>query len=145
MKVVRALVTLIVASVAVGGVALYVVLNHSTVERQLICKGKWKGDPPKEETAYVRLTEYRPWVLLWSSSHGNLTAQTHAHPYSAYISDIRKINHGTLAIYSFRDFPRSDDHPGPIRGGYRAASQEILIEFAPALVFVGSCEPDARY
>jgi hypothetical protein len=127
-----------------GGVALYVVFNHSEVRQELACKGHWKDAPQENDTAYVQLNEYRPWVRLWSNSHGNMLAQTDKRAMTEYLSDIRRVLDGRLAVYSFYDRSVSSDTVGKFRGGYRAANNEITIEFLATSIFIGTCEPDNR-
>jgi hypothetical protein len=143
-KLLRVVVALIIFCVAVSGGALYVVVYHSTFRDQLKCNGHWRNDPFAPEVVYVRLTHYRSWVRLWSSSNGNVTAQASRIPISVYISETRKTEGGVFAHYSFYDLPNEEGSLGPYRGGYRAATREIVIEFGSGLVFAGACEVDAR-
>lgn len=118
---------------------LYIVVNHSEIRQELICKGHWKEEPSASETAYVQLNEYRWWVRLWADSNGNAKVQTDRRAMSEYIPHIIKIHDGRLALYSFHDYDFSANKVGKFRGGYRAANGEITIEFLPEAVFIGTC------
>jgi hypothetical protein len=144
-KFLKAILKLVIVLLAVGGAGLYVVVNHSEARQEFVCKGHWKDAPQEDETAYVELNEYRPWVWLWSNTRGNMRVQTDKRAMTEFISDVRRIFDGRLAIYSFHDYDFSSNELGRFRGGYRAANGEITIEFLPTSIFIGTCEPDIRH
>lgn len=59
-----------------------------------------------------------------------------------YISDVRRVFDGRLAMYSFHDYDFGNDQLGRFRGGYRAANKEITIEFHATSIFIGTCKPE---
>lgn len=71
-KFLKAVLKLVIFLAVLGGAGLYVVVNHSEARQELVCNGHWKDAPHENETAYVELNEYRPWVRLWSNAHGNM-------------------------------------------------------------------------
>ena len=103
-KFLKALLKLVIVLAAVAGAGLYVVVNHSEARQELVCKGHWKDEPQENETAYVELNEYRPWVRLWSNTRGNMQAQTDKRAMTEYFSDVRRVYDGRLAMYSFHDY-----------------------------------------
>lgn len=119
---------------------LYVVFEHSEARQELVCKGYWKDSPSESETAYVQLNEYRWWVRLWSNNQGNLLVQTDTRPLTDFISDLRRTFDGRLAFYQFYDYDFGSGKLGKFRGGYRAANNEITIEFLPEAIFIGTCD-----
>lgn len=144
-KFLKALLKLVIVLAAVAGAGFYVVVNHSEVRQELVCNGHWKDEPQANETAYVELNEYRPWVRLWSNARGNMKAQTDKRAMTECFSGVTRVFDGRLAMYSFHDYDFSNDNNlGRFRGGYRAANKEIIIEFHPTSVFIGTCERDIR-
>lgn len=123
-------------------VGLYVLVNHSAVQRDLTCSGHWRDEPEKKETAYVQLNEYRWWVKLWAASNsaGDAKVQTDKRALSEYISHVTRIHDGRLALYMFNDYDYTRREVGKFRGGYRAANKEITVEFMPTAVFIGICD-----
>jgi len=50
-----------------------IVFKFSAVETSLECKGKVSAENKTEEaTIYIKLSEYRPWVGLWSDADDDL-------------------------------------------------------------------------
>ena len=130
-RILKRLLTALVGLAVIAAVGLYIVGNYSELRQELVCAGHWKDAPTENETTYVQLNEYRWWVRLWSNTHGNATVQTDKHGLSTYLSDVRRVHDGRLAMYSFHDRDFSKDQLGKFRGGYRAANKEIVIEFLP--------------
>ncbi len=128
----------------VAGVALYVIVNHSEARQELVCRGHWKHAPQQSETAYVRLNEYRRWLIPWASTHGNALVQADKLAFTVYFSEVRRVFDGRMAMYSFHDFNFAADALGRFRGGYRAATNEITVEFTESAVFIGTCVQDRR-
>jgi hypothetical protein len=147
-KSLKAVLKLVIFLAIAEGAGLYVVVNYSEARQELVCKGHWKDAPQENETAYVEVNEYRPWVRLWSNTRGNMRAQTDKRAMTEYFSDVRRVFDGRLAMYSFHDYDFSNDKLGRFRGGYRAANNEITIEFHPtsnfSSIFIGTCELDIR-
>jgi hypothetical protein len=143
---------LVAALAVLVGAGFYVLAYHSTVAQELVCKGHWKDQPSEPETAYVDLTEYRWWLNLFNEitsnspgPEGHAKVQTDKKLTTEYFSDVRRVGDGRLAIYTFRNFDFTTRTTGTMRGGYRAANREIVINLGewPG-TFVGTCEPDAR-
>jgi hypothetical protein len=121
------------AVVVVCAGLLYIVINHSTITRELTCVGSLtNGSDRLPDTAHVQLIEYRWWVHLWSDSDGNAKAQLEDFSSSIYISNIKKIGDGSLALYQFKD-----DDGNNLVGGYREANGEITFRLASGLTFTG--------
>lgn len=122
------------------GIGLYVVVFHSAVRQELVCKGHWKSNPSDPETAFVQIEEYRPWVGLWSSSGGNVKVATDKFALQQYIPALRRNMDGLLTLYSFYEYDHSKGMLGTMVGGYRVANGEITFKFSPDLTFIGNCQ-----
>jgi hypothetical protein len=131
---------IIAVAVLLVGVCFYVLVNYSAVTQELTCKGYWKElgqNKEVAEVAHVQLTEYRWWVRWLGETDGNVKVQTEKYASAHYIPFVRKINEGSLALYTFWE-----SKSGDFQGGYRAANAEITLKFSDNLVFVGtSCRP----
>lgn len=134
----------ICALLLVAAAGFYVVVNHSLIRQDFVCNGHWKDAPSESETAYVQLYEYRWWVHLYSNSRGYVKMQTDKRALSDYIPEVIRIHDGRLALYSFHEYDFKADKVGKFRGGYRAANNEITIEFLPDAVFIGKCDGGVR-
>jgi len=93
------------------------------VTQELTCKGLWKDQSQvKDETAHLQLTTHRWWVGLWSKHDGSARIQFDNVPAQYHISDIEKINEGSLALYTFNRWAS-----GFPRGGYQVANSKLIL------------------
>lgn len=115
----------------------YVLVNHSTTVLALTCSGVWEKGPTQivgnPETAYAVIEEYRPWIV-WTESDGNFRAETKDFAVAQYAPFVSKIGTHPLINYMI-----SKDQDGPMMGGYRSGSRELVFEFSPNMLFVGKC------
>ena len=126
--------TIILSLIVLAGGVLYVLANHSVKETDLTCEGAW-GEGGSPETAYVVLTEYRPWII-WTDSDGELQVQTDKLAVFLFAPYVSKIGDNTLAVYRLKE----SEH-GDIIGEYRVANSELVLWFADDLTFKGRCHP----
>jgi hypothetical protein len=126
----RRLLKVLLSLTLLGVIGLYVIVNHSELRQELVCKGYWKAAPNQIETAYVQLNEYRWWVRLWSNNRGNANVQTDKRPMSEYFSDVRRVHEGRLAMYSFHDY---DSHPRPFSLRFNLAHRDDDPDYAVLL------------
>lgn len=143
-KVLKHVLKVLAGIVVIAAAALYVVVNHSAARQELVCKGHWKDAPEASDTAYVQLNEYRPWIRLWSGPHGDVKVQTDKRAEVGYFEDVRRTGEGRLALYSFWDYDFQSNKLTKFRGGYRAANNEITMEFWQGAIFIGTCELNSR-
>ena len=60
-------------AIAIVGVLLYVVVNHSVAEeKNVVCDGSFysEGKPPPKQDIYFKYQKYRWWVRLWGDGDG---------------------------------------------------------------------------
>ena len=60
-------------AIAIVGVLLYVVVNHSVAEeKNVVCNGSFysEGKPLPKQDIYFKFQKYRWWVHLWGDSDG---------------------------------------------------------------------------
>jgi hypothetical protein len=112
-----------------------VVIFFSEAEGYLVCKGETKvdGQSSGSDSAFISMKEYRWWVGLWSEKSGNATVQFDQTSLQLYFDDVLKIGDGPLTQYAFINGRNK------FSGGFRSANNEIVIEIAEGIVFVGRC------
>jgi len=137
----RFLVTFLKATAA--GVAaliaiVYILANHSSVQMELTCTGKWVqgGDSisGRAEAVYAVIELYRPWII-WANSDGNLRAESRDIPMVIYVTRVVTIGSPPLTLFSF-----SNHDDTSMVGGYRSGPREMTLEFSKGTVFSGNCE-----
>ena len=108
-------------------IALVVVFKFSAVETSFECKGKITNENKSEEAAiYIKLSEYRPWVGLWSISDGNLKFEMPSQ-YFGYYTPI-KVSGEQIQIYDDQKFA----------GNFSKLSKVLALK-VPSGFFDGSC------
>src|SRR3990167_10017820 len=86
-------------AIVVVMVALFlIVANFSAAESRLRCVGEISSDGSTEAaTVFIRLSEYRWWVGLWSDSDGSLNLEIPNTLFESYVH-LTKLNN-QLVIY----------------------------------------------
>ena len=108
-------------------IALVVIFKFSAVETSFECKGKVSADNKSEESAiYIKLSEYRPWVGLWSDADGDLKFEIPSQ-YLGYYTPIKEVG-DQLQIYDGQK----------IAGNFSKLSKVLALK-VPTGFFDGSC------
>lgn len=105
-----------------------IVVNFSATESNFKCTGQisLNGDT-QSKTVYIKLTQYRSWVGLWSDSKGNVRLEI---PNEAviYYSRINKTG-DMFQIY----------RSGELAGNFSKISKSLMIQADDFGIFDGSC------
>jgi len=108
-------------------ITLVAVLNFSAVETAFECKGKISADNTSEEsTIYIKLSEYRPWVGLWSDADGDLKFEIPS-KYLGFYTPIQEVG-DQLQIYDGQK----------IAGNFSKLSKVLALK-VPSGFFDGNC------
>ena len=110
---------------------LFVVANFSATETRLKCQGtllSW-GDEG-ESTIFVKLTEYRWWVGLWSKSDGLIYIEIP----NTLVEVFTHIEDSGEFLQVFRTYPQKS-----FKGQFSILSNNLQISITPNLSFEGIC------
>lgn len=109
------------------------VANFSATEKSFQCSGEITKDniPQGAKTVYIKLTEYRPWVGLWSDSSGSVHLEIPSEGYE-YFDHVDKVG-DQLQIY--QSYPQKTP-----KGNFSALSNVLAIDTLYG-VFEGNCQP----
>ncbi|MDN2579187.1 hypothetical protein [Aquibium sp. ELW1220] len=135
MRIVRKLLLGFIALFGLATVSFYILANHSLVRTSLTCEGAWKSTSEGfevAETMFLVIYIYRPWIL-WVEEDGYARAETKDKPFSTFVSRVTQIGDEPLVNYLF------SDTDGSMRGGYRRASKEVVLQLVDGFNFVGVC------
>lgn len=108
-------------------IVLGVVINFSAVETAFECKGEISANNKSEESViYIKLSEYRAWVSLWSDADGDLKFEIPSQ-YLGYYTPIQEVG-DQLQIYD----------GSKIAGNFSKLSKVLALK-VPTGFFDGSC------
>ncbi len=108
-------------------IAFVVVIKFSAVETSFECDGKITADNTSQQSKiYLRLSEYRPWVGLWSDADGDLKFEIPSQ-YLGYYTPIKKVG-DQLQIYD----------GGKMAGHFSKLSNAVALKVPPGF-FDGTC------
>lgn len=113
-------------------IALVVVFKFSAVESSFECNGKITADNKSQQSkVYLRLSEYRPWVGLWSEADGDLKFEIPSQ-YVGYYTPIKEVG-DQLQIYD-----------GDKMAGNFSKLSNVLALKVPSGFFDGECKAIQR-
>lgn len=116
-----------ISLIFIAVIALVVVFKFSAVETSFKCKGKITvGNKSEDSTIYIKLSEYRPWVGLWSDANGDLEFEIPSQ-YDGYYTPINEVG-DQLQIYD-----------GQKIAGHFSKLSDVLALKVPTGFFDGEC------
>ena len=116
-----------ISGFAAAAVALIAVLGFSSVESRYQCTHNVSVERP--QTIFLKLTEYRWWVGLWSNSTGSLWLEIPN-------SNVAYFGHLTRAGDLIQIFDKEGAGPS---GNFSTLSNAVELRIAPQQVFEGRC------
>ena len=118
--------------IAIIGVLLYVVINHSVAqETKVVCNGSFfsKGQPLPKQDIYFKFQKYRWWVHLWGDSDGVV--------YVERSGGLLEVIHDIEIVDGWGDVV-FDKVSGVKRGRYSAMSKTMRY-VSGGMLFEGKC------
>jgi hypothetical protein len=121
----------------IGIVVLFIILlfifiaNFSSVESKLECVGEISSENiPTPTTLYIELSEYRPWVGLWSDSDGSINLEI-PNQHVGYYSQIEESGN---QLQIFDKYPTKE-----LKGNFSKLSKTLALQIDFYGFFDGSC------
>lgn len=107
------------------------VANFSATEASFQCSGEITKDntPQGSKTVYIKITEYRPWVGLWSDSNGSVHLEVPNEWYD-YFDHVDEVGD---QLQIFKSYPQKT-----IKGNFSRLSNVLAID-TPYGLFEGNC------
>lgn len=109
------------------------IINFSEVESSFKCEGEMSLENENTpETIYLKLTEYRFWVSLWSNSNASIVIEIPNMVYD-YYSQVEEVG-DQLQIF--------DKYPiKKLKGNFSKLSKSLAVQLEPYGFFEGTCSP----
>lgn len=114
-------------------IALFLfIVNFSAVESNFRCSGEISLDGnTRSKTIYMKLTQYRPWVALWSDSNGAVSLEI-PNEWVEYYGQVEKVGD---QLQIFETYPKKT-----LRGNFSLLSKTLAIDLeSPFGFFDGLC------
>ena len=108
------------------GLLFWFVANYSVIESSYECVGKFSHSTRDSTTIYLRLSEYRFWVRLWSDSDASLFTEV-PNNYVDYYSHLEEVAN-QFQIYQYDRF----------KGNFSTLSNTLALD-TPGGFFDGNC------
>ena len=107
------------------------VANFSATEKSFACSGTITKENISQgsKTVFIKLTEYRPWVGLWSDSSGSVHLEIPNEWYD-YFDHVEVVGD---QLQIFDSYPQKT-----IKGNFSTLSNALAID-TPAGLFEGNC------